>query len=251
MQSEKLIQKSGNPLLDYFINNSDRVIHKWLSYFDVYHRHLHGYRNKQIKFLEIGMQNGGSTQMWRNYFGSNATIIGVDIDEKCRELEKEGFEVWIGDQENLTFWEQFKIKHSSLDVVLDDGGHTMKQQINTFISLFPILNEGGIFICEDTHSSYFPDLGGGLKQEGTFHEYVKGLMDEMHAWYFQKISTLPSNYFANNLYAIHVYESLIIFEKRKKTMPMALHTGSIGFINHNQALLTYKDLRASFNVSAE
>ena len=241
----------GNTLLDYFMNNTGRVIHKWVSYFDVYDKHLSSYRDREISFLEIGMQNGGSTHMWQNYLGPKAKIIGVDIDERCRDLEKEGFEVWIGNQEDMSFWDEFKTKHATLDVVLDDGGHTMQQQINTFIALFPILKEGGLYICEDTHSSYFPGHGGGIKKHGTFHEYVKDLMDEMHAWYFQPISGLASNYFAQNLYAIHIYDSLIVMEKKRRAPPLSLHRGIDGFVAHANPAISYLEMRSAFGISAD
>jgi hypothetical protein len=66
----------NNPLLEYFTRNTGRIIHKWIDYFDLYHRTLARFRGKPIKFLEVGVQNGGSAQMWRDYLGPEATIIG-------------------------------------------------------------------------------------------------------------------------------------------------------------------------------
>jgi cephalosporin hydroxylase len=149
-----------NPLLGYFMSNSGTSIHKWVDYFDVYHRVFSKFRGRPIIFLEIGVQNGGDLRMWRRYFGEQAKIIGIDIDPSCKELEKEGFEIWIGDQADPAFWTEFSQKNPHLDIVLDDGGHTMEQQITSLISLFPILNDGGTYLCEDTHSSYFETHGG-------------------------------------------------------------------------------------------
>ena len=74
----------------YFRNNSGRLIHKWNHYFDVYERHFNRFRNKEIIILEIGISQGGSLQMWKNYFGSKTKIYGIDINPKCKELEEEG-----------------------------------------------------------------------------------------------------------------------------------------------------------------
>jgi hypothetical protein len=204
----------GNPLLDYFVSNNERAIHKWIDYFDVYHRFFQSYRGLSINFCEIGVQNGGSTQMWKNYFGDQAKIIGVDIDNNCKLLEKEGVEIWIGDQADPAFWQGFKQKHLNLDIVLDDGGHTMQQQITTFVELFPILNDGGLFLCEDTHTSYFPRYGGGKGKPDTFHEFVKNLMDEMHAWYHAPLSKMAEQYFAQHIYSISIFDSIIVIEKK-------------------------------------
>jgi len=239
---------AGNPLLDYFIANSNRKIHKWLGYFDVYHRVLAPYRGRPIKFLEIGIQNGGSAHMWRNYLGTQATVVGVDIDPQCRSLEAEGFEVWIGDQADPAFWQQLLEKHPSFDVVLDDGGHTMQQQIVTFNALFPALRNGGLFICEDTHTSYFPAHGGGLKRAGTFHEFVKELIDQQHAWYHQPLAELnQGGYLARHLYALSVYESIVVMEKRLKNPPLALVRGGEGHVAMPQTG-SYIDLRRAFGV---
>lgn len=221
-------QDQGNPLLDDFMSNSGRCIHKWVDYFDVYHRAFQKYRGKPITFLEIGVQNGGSTKMWSRYFGPSAKIIGVDIDPNCRSLESEGYEIWIGDQADPEFWREFKAKHAEIDIVLDDGGHTMQQQINTFEALFPILKNNGTYLCEDTHTSYFQTHGGGHKKPGTFHEYVKNLVDEMHAWYFAPSDKLADAYIARNLYAISVFDSIVVLEKRLKNEPLALVRGYDG-----------------------
>jgi hypothetical protein len=237
----------NNPLLSAFIANGGRCIHKWVDYFEIYHRAFERYRNKPITFVEIGVQNGGSTQMWREYFGPQAKIIGVDIDPACKALEAEGFEIWIGDQGDPKFWSGFLKEHPNLDIVLDDGGHTMRQQIVTFGSLFPALNERGTYLCEDTSTSYFPKHGGGLKKEGTFHEMVKNLIDDMHAWWHSPLSAIPDNYIANHLYSLCVYDSVVVMEKRKKNAPLVLARGNNGH-KANPPAMTHVDMRRAFGV---
>lgn len=232
----------GNPLLDYFVANSGHVIHKWIHYFDVYHRVLDRYRGQPVKLLEIGVQNGGSARMWRHYLGSAAQIIGVDVDPQCKDLEAEGIEVWIGDQSDPDFWRRFIDQHGEIDIVIDDGGHTMVQQIVTFEALFPALANGGTYLCEDTHTSYFPAYGGGNKRIGTFHEYAKGLVDEMHAWYHAPVSALTTRSFAHNLSSLSFYDSIVVMEKRQKNPPLALARGTEGHKNVPPAM-TYLDLR--------
>lgn len=240
-----------NPLLSYFMRNGDRSIHKWLDYLEVYHRFFGRYRGQPIKFLEIGVQNGGSTRMWRDYFGPSAHIIGVDVDPACKALESEGFEIWIGDQASPEFWQSFLEKHPKLDIVLDDGGHTMQQQIMTFEALFPIITDGGLYLCEDTHSSYFPSHGGGLRQAGTFHEFVKELIDEMHAWWHRPLSKLGTHgYLARHLYSISVMDSIVAIEKRRKNPPMALARGYDGHVS-NPSTLSFLELRRACGVADE
>jgi hypothetical protein len=239
-----------NPLLQYFVANSGSSIQKWVDYFEIYHRSFSRFRGKDITFLEIGVQNGGSLQMWRSYFGPNAKIIGVDVDPNCKNLENEGFEIYIGDQADPNFWNSFCKINPSIDVVLDDGGHTMTQQIVTFNSLFPALNDRGCYLCEDTHTSYFPTHGGGLKREGTFLEYVKSLMDEMHAWYHEPLSNLNAVYIANYLYSLCVYESVVVMEKRRKNPPLVLTRGHEGHIQ-NPIAMSFLEIRRSTGMPDE
>jgi len=155
---------AGNPLLSYFMSNTGRSIHKWIHYFDIYHRHMDPYRQQgHLSFLEIGVQNGGSAQMWKTYFSESIfSYTGIDIDPKCKQLEHDGFEIVIGDQGDTDFLERFIRRNDTYDIILDDGGHTMDQQINSFKALFKYLNNGGIYIVEDTHTSYMSSHGGGL-----------------------------------------------------------------------------------------
>jgi hypothetical protein len=70
-----------------------------------------------------------------------------------------------------------------IDIVIDDGGHTMKQQIATFEEMFPRIDGNGVYLCEDMITSYWPDYGGGLRKRGTFVEYSKAFIDCINAWH--------------------------------------------------------------------
>ena len=99
--------------------------------------------------------------MWKNYFGKDAKIVGVDINPKCKELEEEQISIEIGSQEDVAFWTKFKEKYPRVDILLDDGGHTMNQQIVTFREMFPHIKDGGLYMCEDCGTSYRKSHGGG------------------------------------------------------------------------------------------
>ena len=139
--------------------NSPYVSTKHTTYFDSYDYFFKNYRNKEITFVEIGILDGGSLFMWRDYFGSRARIIGVDLNPDAKKWEKEGFEIHIGSQSDRNFWEQFTEKVQEVDVVLDDGGHTYSQQIITTESLLPYMKDGGLIVVEDTHTSYLDGFG--------------------------------------------------------------------------------------------
>lgn len=240
--------RPGNALLDAFIAGPDRAVQKWIDYFDAYDRLLSPWRGRALTFLEIGVQNGGSLMMWRDYLGPEARIIGVDVDPNCRAMTEHGFEIWIGDQGDPAFWEQFKAAVPSIDVVLDDGGHTMRQQLVTFDALFPIVSNGGLFIVEDTHTSYFPSHGGGAPgHPGTWMGKVKDLIDQMHAWYHAPIDKADQVMAAVTIPSITIFDSLVAIEKRRRSPPIALARGDGGH-QKNPPAMDYIAMRRALRV---
>ena len=78
--------------------NSPHASFKHTTYFDAYDHFLGPFRGKAITFLEIGVLDGGSLFMWRDYFGENCRIIGVDLNPEARKWEREGFEIYVGNR---------------------------------------------------------------------------------------------------------------------------------------------------------
>ena len=83
------------------------TIIKWSNYFEIYEKLFKKFKNKKITLVEVGIADGGSLFMWRNYFGKKAKIIGVELNPEAKKLEKNGFKICIGDQSNPVFWKNF------------------------------------------------------------------------------------------------------------------------------------------------
>lgn len=220
------MRTAGNPLEQHFRTNQGRLIHKWLHYFDIYDRHFSAYRKRPVTVLEFGVSHGGSLQMWKEYFGRKARIIGVDIDPKCATLGEKQIEIVIGDQEDRTFLSQLRDRIGPIDVVIEDGGHTMTQQINTFEEIWPGVRDGGVFLIEDLHTSYWEKYGGGNKRPGTFIEYAKDLVDQLNAWHSKDPSTLDVDDYTRSIRGMHIYDSIIVFDKGTVERPTHERTGT-------------------------
>ena len=175
------------------------------TYFESYAHFFSKYRNQNITFVEIGVLGGGSLFMWRDYFGPNARIIGVDLNPNAKKWEAEGFEIYIGSQSDTEFWEEFIENVGLIDVVLDDGGHTYEQQIITTESLLKSMKNGGIIVIEDTHTSYMDGFGPKSK---SFIEYTKKLIDEVNMR-FSKFSNHKSE---RRIWGIEIVESMVAFK---------------------------------------
>ncbi len=207
-----------NPLERYFEAHRGRQIHKWVHYWDIYHRHLKKYRGTPVVVVEFGIQYGGSSQMWREYFGPDAKIYGVDIDPRCKAWEEESFQVFIGDQGDPDFLRRIADEIGPVDVVIEDGGHFPLHQITTFEVFYPRIRRGGVFLIEDLHTSYWKDYGGKLGQPGTFMEYAKALTDKLNAWHSEEPDFAPDR-FTRSTRSMHFYDSIVVFEKGKVVEP--------------------------------
>jgi hypothetical protein len=153
---------------------------KGVDFTSVYHSLLSHVREAPLRLLEIGLYNGGSLRMWREYL-PNATLHGIDVDRRtlAYELEIPGTKVRLVDQADARALRAFVDElGGSYDVILDDGGHTMEQQIVSFEVLFPHVVSGGVYIIEDLGTSYFVEYGGRpLGEDGTAVAHMKRLVD--------------------------------------------------------------------------
>lgn len=211
--------------LEIFFNQKDhKQIRKWQHYFDVYDRYFSAYRGKPIHILEIGVSDGGSLQMWKAYFGPQAKIYGVDIDPACKALEEPGIEIFIGSQTDKEFLRKIKSSIPQLDILIDDGGHTMRQQIVTFEELFGHVKADGVYLIEDLHTSYWANYGGGSKRRGTFIEYSKHFIDQLNAFHTRQ-SSLKITDFTRSVDSLHYHDSILVIEKKHRTEPVNLTSG--------------------------
>jgi hypothetical protein len=151
---------------------------KHSSYFAVYDVLFSKYRGSRITFVEIGVLEGGSLFMWREFFGPQARIIGVDFNPNAKKWEEHGFEIFIGSQSSPEFWEIFFDNVGNIDIILDDGGHTYVQQIITTEMSLDYINDGGLLVIEDTHTSYMPGFGN---KNISFINYCKLWVDKINS----------------------------------------------------------------------
>ncbi|RPJ74815.1 MAG: class I SAM-dependent methyltransferase [Alphaproteobacteria bacterium] len=228
----------NNELEQIFFNNTDRLINKWSHYFEIYDRHFSRFRNKEIVILEIGIFQGGSLQMWKKYFGDKAKIYGVDIDPRCKEFEEENIEIHIGSQSDPEFLEKLKSAIPKIDILIDDGGHTMNQMRVTFDHMFDHIKSDGVYLCEDTHTCYQWRYGGGYKRSNSFIEYTKNIIDYLHAWHSEQ-KALQINKFTRSIHSIHFYDSIILIEKRNMVAPSNLKVGKPSFNYDETSTFTF------------
>ena len=125
---------------------------KFHNYSRQYEALLRDYRDKNLKYLEIGVLNGGSIKAMKETFLKSQYVVGVDSNPHCKKYEdvKNNIYIEIGNATNKRFIEVLTGKYGTFDIILDDGSHTNRDVIESFELLFPLLNDNGLYIIEDT-----------------------------------------------------------------------------------------------------
>lgn len=215
---------NGNlPFYATFKNHDGYVATKWEQYLHIYNKIFEPYilKNEKVNLLEIGVQNGGSLQVWNEYFPKGSEFTGIDIDEKCLELKfAPNIHFLLGDASDKNFVEE-NFSKNQFDIIIDDGSHIAENVISSFELLFDSLKWGGLYVIEDCHTSYWDVYGGGYKNGHI--EYFKNLVDSLNYTYihpseYNKVEDINRLENLNEQIAsITFYDSVIVIEKYTKS----------------------------------
>ena len=178
---------------------------KYDTYFTVYEALLQKYVGRRVTVVEVGVFNGGSLFMWREFFGPKARIIGIDLNPATKMWEQHGFEIYIGDQTSEQFWREFFAEVGSVDVVIDDGGHTNVQQITTVHCAIEHIHDGGTLIVEDVHTSYFREYGNPSSR--SFINFTAKIIDAINSRSTALKTSRPR--YSKRVHHISFYESIV------------------------------------------
>lgn len=164
---------------DLYAAHRGKVSDKWTVYLKVYEELFRPYRANRLCLLEIGIQNGGSLEIWSRYFEAAAVLVGCDVNVACAQLRYDDprIHVVVGDA-NTDQAERAIVVHADrFDIIIDDGSHRSGDIIRSFVRYFPRLEQGGIFVVEDLHCSYWQEFEGGLVDPWSSMSFLKRLAD--------------------------------------------------------------------------
>jgi len=173
-------EKQSNPTFsDAFCRHKGNIADKWEGYLAVYDNILERKRSQCIDFLEIGVNNGGSLEVFAEYFHQARTITGVDINPLCSEIpfNDSRISVIIGNSNTEETRQLLAKRVESYDLILDDGSHQSEDIINTFANLASLVSPGGTYIIEDLCCSYWQEFGGGVNTQTSAIGFLKRLVD--------------------------------------------------------------------------
>jgi demethylmacrocin O-methyltransferase len=185
-----------------------------------YQMHFKKFKYKRIVLLEIGIggyenpyYGGASLRMWRKYFPF-ATICGIDIFDK-KPQEERRIKTFRGSQIDEVFLNSVEKSVGRFDLIIDDGSHFNSDVIESFKILFPKLNDGGLYVIEDTQTSYWPVCGGNsndMNNGKTSMSFFKNLIDGLNHQEFL-IKGYKETYYDQKIISMHFYHNMVFIYK--------------------------------------
>ncbi|SDJ32200.1 glycosyltransferase [Lutimaribacter saemankumensis] len=166
-------------LMEIVESGHEKVSDKWASYLPFYQKHLSPFQASPVRLLEIGIQNGGSLEVWSQFFPKAEIIVGCDINPKCGSLTYDDprVRVFVGDAGTKIVKAKISKASEYFDIIIDDGSHKSEDIVKAFSLYFPMLKPGGVYIAEDLHASYFEDYQGGTEAPYSSLNFFKRLTD--------------------------------------------------------------------------
>ena len=180
-----------NRFHEIFSNHSGKIVDKWDSYLNEWENIFYPFREKRINLFEIGVLNGGSLEIWGKYFRNAENIIGCDNNDSCQNLmfSDPRISVLIGEADSCEVEDQLSAITPFLDIVIDDGSHYAEDIIKAFVRYFKYVNNHGLYIIEDLHTSYWPDSESGLNNPFSAISFLKRLSDLINYEHWQKTAS--------------------------------------------------------------
>lgn len=176
---------------------------------EIYSKYFNFFRYKKINLLEIGINDGSSLKMWYDYF-PNATIYGIDIDDKSI-FNNDRISCGILDQSNKEHLEHFTQNiNIDFDIIIDDGSHHISDQQLTFGYFLPLLKSSGVYVLEDLHTSlcepntmvYGRAMENNLEKTNTTLYY---LQNKPYVSVF--LTNEQNKYIQSNVQTINIYDT--------------------------------------------
>lgn len=176
------MNNQAKSLKTIFAEHDGKVSDKWSIYLAEYDRLFQDYRNLPVRLLEIGIQNGGSLEIWSKFFLNAEKLVGCDINPACAMLQFNSPKIAVVvANANKDVTQQLILTHSSsFDLIIDDGSHQSGDIVRSFARYFTHLNDGGLYIAEDLHCSYWQDFEGGIFNPYSSIAFFKRLADTIN-----------------------------------------------------------------------
>lgn len=210
--------KSLNQIAIEEKTDKSSLIHNYCEKYELYFNQI---RYRKLKILEIGVQNGFSLKMWKNYF-ANSLIYGIDIKD-CSHFNEDRIKNFCFSQTDVSKLNQINKEYGPFDIIIDDGSHINEHMVETFNCMFPLLNKDGYYILEDLHCCYWKSFSDSKKMIHKINELIDDLNSNGKCGIADINKINEDLFYINNgnklsesekiIDFIHLYKSICIIKK--------------------------------------
>lgn len=218
-------------LRELYARHTGKVSQKWELYLDVYDSALAPWRAHPVTLVEVGVQNGGSLELWARYFAGGRRFIGCDVDPKVAALRFDDPRIrTVVAPINTPEAARAIVAEAAgpIDVFIDDGSHVTADIVLAFCNYFSLVRAGGIYIAEDLHCAYRRQWRGGLGTDNAM-AFFAALVDGMHRAHWEEgdsMDTLAARFLpganagpmlaalADSVASVAFFDSMCIVRKR-------------------------------------
>jgi len=199
-------------------------LNHYAKYGPAYDENIHHLREKavsearKVQVLEIGVQSGGSTRVWKRYFRGTLAYVGLDINPRCKKLQslEEGISIVIGSQLDKEVLSEICTKYGPFDLIVDDGGHTNEMIGTSLGTLWNCMKDEGVYVIEDLHAlnigpkflrngekSIFEAMAMWMKLRAPMHDFGNYTKLSKHpSFHLQKLAFYDSMLFLHYAHMI-------------------------------------------------
>ncbi len=184
------------------------------NYFDIYERYFNKIRNDKLNILELGVRDGSSLRIWREYF-DKANILGIDINPETLNQNFAGCKVEIMSQDNKDKLDEISNKVGGWDIIIDDASHLNELTKKSFSILWKHIKPKGYYIIEDLKVSYsdlriHPDKWNSLhlNKDNPTRNNDRSILNELFLDLIKQIDLGEGD-----VRTIHFYNQIAILQK--------------------------------------
>ena len=214
-----LFDKNLNDLFDFFNSDKGNFFENQYSqpskrtkeklkahgYGKFYEKYFDKIRFDKLSILEIGSFHGNASASLFFYF-KNSILYAADIfPDLFRYKSKRITNFFINSSEEKSIKENILDKNIQFDIIIEDAGHSLKDQIISIFMLFRSIKKGGLFIVEELE---FPDTRDDmnlLNEKPTLREIFKKI-HKNETFDSKYISEIDKKYFLENFLSIDIFK---------------------------------------------
>ena len=176
-------------------------------YSKYYEKYFYQLKNQNLNILEIGSFHGNASAALFFYFKNSKLFAGDIYPDLFRYRSRRIKNFYVNSSEEKSIQDNIIDKfNNKFDIIIEDAGHSLKDQIISLFMLFKKLNKGGLFIIEELD---FPDKRKDmnlLNEKPTLREILLNFKNSGTILESKYISINEKDYFLKNIQSIEIFK---------------------------------------------